>query len=271
MSAMVACARMIRPPPPSPLHGAARDEAVHAGREPARGRPHDEDGQRDDEQVFAAEQVAQLAVDWHHDGGRQDVRRGHPLHMVDAAQIAHDGGKRGGRHRLGQRADEHGQQQASEHGGHAARMLGFGLARGHAALPRRRCGKLVRAGARRRVAGRVGRGRGRDMAGACCGRRRIKGRRALGIVDGRGQRGGFGFVAFVHARRVRGRERRPVYAFHACSLSLRDPFQYGRGRADEHAAAAHGNRTVSRASRTRGEARQRPNEAREQRRNAGAE
>ena len=107
--------------------------------------------------------------------------------------------------------------------------------------------------------------------GACCGRRRIKGRRALGIVDGRGQRGGFGFVAFVHARRVRGRERRPVYAFHACSLSLRDPFQYGRGRADEHAAAAHGNRTVSRASRTRGEARQRPNEAREQRRNAGAE
>ena len=43
------------------------------------------------------QQVAQLAVDRHHDGGGQHVGRGDPLHVVDAAQVAHDGGQRRGR------------------------------------------------------------------------------------------------------------------------------------------------------------------------------
>ncbi len=203
---------------------------------------------------LAAEQVAQLAVEWHHDGGRQDVRPWSP-HCIWSTppRSAHDGGKRGGRHRLGQRADEHGQQQAGEHGGHAARMLGFG----HRSRARRPAAPTLRQ-ARARGCAPPRRGprrtwprprHGRSVA-AVEGASKAAARPASSTVEVSGVVSGSS-LSCTRAR-VRGRERRPVYAFHACSLSLRDPFQYGRGRADEHAAAAHGNRTVSRASRTRG-------------------
>jgi hypothetical protein len=62
---------MISPPAPGPLHGAERDQLVRGVRESGCRRAREEEDDRELEDRLAAEQVAGLAVDGHHDGHRQ--------------------------------------------------------------------------------------------------------------------------------------------------------------------------------------------------------
>ena len=102
------------------LHGAADHEPFHRRGQRARGRARHEQGQRADEQPFAADEVAHLAVQRHGDGGGQHVGRGHPQHAVHAAQLAHDGGQDGGHDGLVQGPHGHRHQKPREHGGDRA-------------------------------------------------------------------------------------------------------------------------------------------------------
>ena len=77
------------------LHGAADDEPGHVAGEPADDRANDEDPDRGEEQALPADQVADLAVDRQGDRRGQEVRRQHPLLLIDAVQLADDGRQRG--------------------------------------------------------------------------------------------------------------------------------------------------------------------------------
>ena len=114
MSAMIACDRIIRPPPPrpwtprqttsQPKSGASAAPMLATVNRPIAIR----------NSVPAAPQVAELAVDGHDEGGGQQVGRGHPRHVGDAAEVADDGGHRRGHDGLVQGGHEHAGEQRRE-------------------------------------------------------------------------------------------------------------------------------------------------------------
>ncbi len=94
------------------LHGAERREHVHRGGERARGRADDEHRDREQEQLLAAVEVAELAVDRRGDRRGDQVGRRHPGLDREAVQVVGDGADRRTDDGLVERREEHAQQQA---------------------------------------------------------------------------------------------------------------------------------------------------------------
>ena len=113
-SAMIACARIISPPPPRPWTARPAISQVMSWASPPIDRADDEDRDRGDEQALAADQVAELAVDRQRDGGGEDVGGGDPEHVVDAVELADDGRQRRAEDRLVERGQQHRDHQAGE-------------------------------------------------------------------------------------------------------------------------------------------------------------
>ena len=96
------------------LHGAQCGEHVHRGGERACGRADDEHGDREQEQLLAAVEVAELAVDRRGDGRGDQVGRRHPRLDRQTVQVVGDGADRGTDDGLVERGEEHAQQQARQ-------------------------------------------------------------------------------------------------------------------------------------------------------------
>ena len=111
---MIACDRIISPPPPRPCTPRQTTSQVKSGDSAAPRLASGEQPDRDEEQVAAAPQVAELAVDRHDQGGGQQVGGGHPRHVRDAAEVADDGRHRRGDDRLVERGHEHAGEQRRE-------------------------------------------------------------------------------------------------------------------------------------------------------------
>ncbi|KAI3473680.1 hypothetical protein Pfo_031581 [Paulownia fortunei] len=114
MSAMIACDRIIRPPPPRPCIARKTTSCVKSPAKAPAGGSDREQGDRDEEQVAAPEDVAELAVDRHHDGRCEQVAGGEPRLVRDAAEFAHDGGHRRRHDRLVQARQEHAGDEGGE-------------------------------------------------------------------------------------------------------------------------------------------------------------
>src|SRR4029079_74229 len=69
---------------------------------------------RRDEQALAADQVTEFAVDRQRNGGGQNVCGGHPEHVVDAVELADNGGQRRAEDHLVERRQQHRDHQAGE-------------------------------------------------------------------------------------------------------------------------------------------------------------
>ena len=89
------------------LDGAEDHEAPEVGGEGAAHRGEREQGDGHQEQVAAAQDVTELAVDGHHDGGGQQVGGGDPGLVLHAAELAHDGGHGGGDDGLVEAGEQH--------------------------------------------------------------------------------------------------------------------------------------------------------------------
>ena len=76
------------------LYAAGGDEGGHVACQPAQHRAGEEQAQGAQQEGLVPDEVAQLAVERHHQGGGEDVGGGDPEHEIDAAEIADDGGKR---------------------------------------------------------------------------------------------------------------------------------------------------------------------------------
>ena len=141
------------------LDGAEGDELLHRGGEP---REHgaDHEGQDGDlEDRTPAVEVGDLAPQ--RGGGRrgQEVRRDHPREVVEAAEVAGDGGQRGGDDALVQGGQEHaGDEAGHDHEDLAVAEVALGVG-GHRGSSFGECAGrgAGRAGAGRRSAGRAGR------------------------------------------------------------------------------------------------------------------
>ena len=93
---------------------APRQKHSHVHGKPAHNLAQGVQHQSADQQKLAADDIAHFAVDGHSNSRGQNVGRCDPLHDFHAAQVSHNGGQRSGRNGLGQRTDEHSQQQAGE-------------------------------------------------------------------------------------------------------------------------------------------------------------
>ena len=119
-----------------PLNEARSQQLVHRLGDPAGHRSDDEENHRAEQDALAAELVAELAVQRHDDDLSQQIRRGHPRHPRESAQILGDGGQRRGDDRAVERGHHHGQLQAYEDDDGLPRN-----ARGHRSSRRRTIGK----------------------------------------------------------------------------------------------------------------------------------
>jgi hypothetical protein len=96
------------------LDGAEDHKVPEIGGEGAAHRGEGEQCNGHKEQVAAAQDVTELAVDGHHDGGGQQVGGGDPGLVLHAAELPHDGGHRGGDDGLVQAGEEHSGDQGRE-------------------------------------------------------------------------------------------------------------------------------------------------------------
>ena len=103
-----------QPAAAEPLHAPPDDEPREVRRQRGTDARHGEQADRDEEEVAAAPQVAELAVDRHDQGGGQQVGGGHPRHVRDAAEVAHDRRHRRRDDRLVQGRHEHAGEQCGE-------------------------------------------------------------------------------------------------------------------------------------------------------------
>ena len=97
-----------------PLQRAQHDQLGHVLRDAAQdgaGKKNEDRRLNDD---FAAEQIAEFAVQRHDDSRRQQVGRHDPRQAFEPAQFAHDGWQRGGNDGLVERAEQHDEQQRRE-------------------------------------------------------------------------------------------------------------------------------------------------------------
>ena len=109
-----------------PLHGAEGREHVHRGGERAQGRPDDEDRDREHEQLLAAVEVAELAVDRGRDRRGDQVRRGDPGLHGQPVEVVGDGPDRRADDRLVEGTEEHAHHQPDQDG----QDLGVGVLAG---------------------------------------------------------------------------------------------------------------------------------------------
>ena len=167
---MIASTSVNSPPAPRPCTARSAASIVHRGGERARRRAEDEERDGEQEQLLAAVEVAELAVDRRRDRRGDQVRRGHPRLRREAVEVVGDGADRGTDDRLVERREEHAEQQA----GQDRQDL--------------RVGVLTRARAARRIEGpRRRSSRGRwwwSRGGSCAGRWRSRPRRADGPAQG---------------------------------------------------------------------------------------
>ena len=121
------------------LQGPERDELPHVLRQPAQGRADQEHHDREQEDLLAAVEVAELAVDRRRDGRGQQVGRHHPRQLGEPAQLADDRRQRRRDDRLVERGQHHGQHQPCEDRADAGRcrLLRCYLCCHTAAPPRR--------------------------------------------------------------------------------------------------------------------------------------
>ena len=77
-------------PSAEPLHRAAQDQHLHAGRQAREDRTDDEEPQAQQEQRLPAVYVGQLPRDWDHDGLAEEIRRDHPRVEIGPVQIRRD-------------------------------------------------------------------------------------------------------------------------------------------------------------------------------------
>jgi hypothetical protein len=99
-------------------HGPERDQQHHAVGQAAEERADDEDGHAELEHPLAAEQVAELPGQHRRHRLGQHVRGDHPAHVAGPAQVADDGGQRGGHDRLVERGQQQAEQDRDEHDVH---------------------------------------------------------------------------------------------------------------------------------------------------------
>ena len=97
-----------------PLQRAVPRELIHRGRGGAQQRTDDEDRDGRHEQLLAAVHVRQLAVERGHDGGRDEIRGGHPRLQRIALQVIGNGADGGGDDGLVECGQEHPQHQSAE-------------------------------------------------------------------------------------------------------------------------------------------------------------
>ena len=91
-----------------------RRELVHRRRERAQHRADDEDRDGEHEQLLAAVEVAELAVDRRGDGRGDQVRRGHPGLDGEAVEVVGDGADRRADDGLVEGGQEHPEQQPGQ-------------------------------------------------------------------------------------------------------------------------------------------------------------
>ena len=90
-----------------PLDGAEDDKTPEIGGQGAAHRCERKQGDGNEEQVPPAQDVTELAIDGHHDGGGQQVGGSDPGLVFHAAELAHDGGHGGGDDGLVKAGQEH--------------------------------------------------------------------------------------------------------------------------------------------------------------------
>jgi hypothetical protein len=78
------------------LHGPEGDQGGHAPGEAAEDRAEQEDGDAEQENRFAADDIGQLGVDRHRHGLGEQVDGEQPWELRESADVFHDGGHRGG-------------------------------------------------------------------------------------------------------------------------------------------------------------------------------
>jgi hypothetical protein len=115
MSATMAWAVTISPPPPQALHEPPGDQPAHRTGRPRDDRTDQEDHDRGQEQALAADQVPQSTVDGHGDRRRQDVGGDDPRHLLDARELSDDRGQRRTHDRLLERGEQDRHRQTGEH------------------------------------------------------------------------------------------------------------------------------------------------------------
>ncbi len=97
-----------------PLKRPEPDELRHVLGHAAQRRPDEEDDDGGLEEPFAPVLVAEFAPQRGGRGGREQIRRDHPGQMIHAAQIADDGGQRGGHDGLVEGGEQHPEQQGAD-------------------------------------------------------------------------------------------------------------------------------------------------------------
>jgi hypothetical protein len=98
------------------LHRAVERERAHRGGERAQHGPEDEQRDGDDEQLLAAVDVAELAVERRDDRRGDEVGGGRPGLVVQALEVVGDGPDGRGDDGLVERGEEHAHHQADEDG-----------------------------------------------------------------------------------------------------------------------------------------------------------
>lgn len=96
------------------LQCAEHDEHPEVGGERAADRGEGEQRDRDQEEVAPTQDVAELAVDGHHDGGREQVGGGDPHLVVDAAELPDDRRHGGGDDGLVEAGEQHARDEGAE-------------------------------------------------------------------------------------------------------------------------------------------------------------
>ena len=99
---------------PQPLQGAHQHQLGHVLRQATQRRAHQEKHYCDLQDDFTAKQIAEFAIQRHHDGRTEDIGCHHPGELIQPAQLTDDGRQRGGDNGLIQRREQHHQQECAE-------------------------------------------------------------------------------------------------------------------------------------------------------------
>ena len=99
---------------PQPLQGAHQHQLGHVLRQATQRRAHQEKHYCDLQDDFTAKQIAEFAIQRHHDGRTEDIGCHHPGELIQPAQLTDDGRQRGGDNGLIQRREQHHQQERAE-------------------------------------------------------------------------------------------------------------------------------------------------------------
>ena len=99
------------PPAPMPCIGPGGDQLEHVLGQARQHRAHQEDDDRQLEEVLAAVEVAELPPQRCRDGRGQQVGGHHPRQVVQPVEVAGDGGQRRRHDRLVERGQDHAQHE----------------------------------------------------------------------------------------------------------------------------------------------------------------